>query len=555
MDIMKTLLTIILSLQLTLFPVAASAKVGSTAYVKALSSMALGATGSAALTSCNFAWSTTVFSASAIAMIAGDLILAKSYSDYQKKKRSELKLKEDELKDGNGDYQKEIVDQRLEMENQELKNIKKREVLHYAVGVALTAAVVLAIIENIQAYGVVPNPLYIANGGCNSEKTLEVLGISVSTAVQMAWGAAAAASGASSAAGGIFSILQMALTLATKAITKVMGKVMSTGVGRAIYFGANAALVYWVAADLSVRKKDVKENVKKLESLQAKIKSTETTEGSAAMAGTGDYNSSEKTDTEMNIKELAKGDNNKSCFSMANNTASFGSSACKNAVKISPINFKGGLNIPALQSVSGLAVSAANDLAAGNWAGAEVALADIGSKAGQIRDIAEEVQKKYNDNLKAQGKPTIDFKGEIAKQTAALEAEMNNAMGSSGSSLASAPQATISEDSKSEEVASTKSGAAAPAMPMDMAPAMDLTGIGGEDTSMVEDTSSSKSLDESLGDYEVAENDISKDPGVSIFKQVSNRYILNYRNFFSAAKKSLSPVENPEEKVAPAATP
>ena len=541
----------LLSLQLILFPVsAAHAGTGATPYVKAVSSIALSSLGSVALISCNFAWSTAVFSASSIAMIAGDLILAKSYTDYQKKKRSELKLKESELKDGNGDFQKEVIEQRLEMENEELKNIKKREALHYAVGVALTAAGALALLELMSVYGVVPNPLYISSGNC-FDFDGGGMGAAVSKGVTLAWGAFAAAGAGvgTSGTGGLFSILSSVLTIAVSATGKVMLAVMGPAVSRSIFFFANAGLLYWVAADLTGRKKDVKDNIKKLEELKAKVKGTETDSGmDPTLAGGGDYNT-EDPNAKMNIKSLPTVASEKSCFSAGKSGVSFGSSACKNAIKLSPLDFKGGLNIPALQSVATSAVGMANDLAAGNWAGAEVAMGDINSKAAQIRDIADQVQKKVNDQLVAQGKKAIDFKGDIAKQTAAIEAEVNRAMGSSGSSLAAAPQATISPEAAKEETTKTTS-VVAPVAPMDV-PGMDLNGIGGGIEEANVSGEPAKSLDDSLNDYEVAENDIVKDPGVSIFKQVSNRYILNYNRFFNSAKKSLTPVEEPAAKATP----
>jgi hypothetical protein len=84
---MKTIFAIIFSLQLMLAPMPAHAGPGAAAYVKGLSALALGATGSVALTACNFAWSTTMFSIASIAMVAGDIALAKANTDYQKKKK------------------------------------------------------------------------------------------------------------------------------------------------------------------------------------------------------------------------------------------------------------------------------------------------------------------------------------------------------------------------------------------------------------------------------------------------------------------------------------
>lgn len=555
----------ILSLQLILFPATASAGTSTAAYAKGISSLAIGVTGTMAITSCvGSLISPYIFSAGAIGMIAGDMILAKKYTDYQKKKNSELKLKESELKDGNGDYQKEIIDQRLEMEKAELENIKKRETLHYVLGTVMTAAMGVAIYELIankaaQAVSFGAAKPFIGYCTCSKDAAMAT---SISNTITFTWGqavnmlagVASSSGGGTSAFGSWFSYIQMALPLMSSTISGMMDSMISSDITRSIFFGANAAILYWVAGDLSAKKKIAKDNIAKLEELKKKVKGTQA-EGIAP--GPGNYADGDNQNLSgvMNIKELPQVAEVKSCFSINKGTASFGSSSCKTAVKLSPINFKGGLNIPVLQSVSGSSINAANALTAGNWEGAEVAFADISSKAAQIREINDQLQKKYNDQMKAEGKPTIDFKGEVAKQVAAIDSEIAKAMGMPASSLAAAPQATIGKDEAAkEEVASS---ASTPVVaPVADIPSMDLSGIGGGmEQADVSGEAPAKSLDDSLGEYEVAENDIAKDPGVSIFKQVSNRYILNYRQFFSAAKKSLTPSEGAAEKTAPAASP
>ena len=545
---------------------AAHAGTGTAAYAKGISSLAIGVTGTMAITSCvGSLISPYIYSAGAIAMIAGDLILAKAYTDYQKKKKSELVLNEAEMKDGNGDFQKEVIEQRLSMEEEELKNIKKREVLHYALGTVMMTAMGVAIYEliaNKAAQAVSAKAVKPFIGYCTLSKDFamaapisDTITFTWGQAVNMVVGMASGAGGGTSAFGSWFSYVQMALPLMSQTIAEMMDSMIASDITRSIFFGANAAILLWVAADLSAKKKVAKENIDKLKVLLSKVKNTKTDTGlDTDLPGADEYNDP-NAGPKTNIKALPQVAEVKSCLSIGKNSSSFGSSSCKSAVKLSPINFKGGINIPDFQNVASSAVKAANDLAAGNWEGAEVAMGDINSKAAQIREINEQLQKRYNDQMKAEGKPTIDFKGEIAKQVAAIDAEVAKAMGMSGNSLvATAPQSTTSsEESSKEEVATSK--IVAPVVPMMDAPAMDLNGIG-MGTADVSGEAPSKSLDESLSDYEVAENDIVKDPGVSIFKQVSNRYILNYNRFFNAAKKSLSPAEEgAETKTSPVATP
>ena len=554
---MKTLLlSITLCLQLVLFPVSvAHAGESTAAYAKALSTLVLGATGSAALTACGNGGarpSIWVFTAGSIAMIAGDMILAKSYTDYQKKKKNELKLSEETMKNENGSFQKESIEQRLSMEKEELKNIQKREILHYAMGTVMTAAMTIAILEGaieiIIPTPFFPNLFFMYTVTC-VPTTAEVWGVSVGSALQLVWSSAAGLSGGTSGAGQWFNYLTMALGFMPKITSKLMTTAMKTGTSRAIYFGANAVPLFWVAADLTGRKSVAKENIKKLEDLLTKVKGESTSNGTeAGLPGADEYNDP-NAGPKTNIKALPTAATPKSCLSMSNNTASFGNSSCKNAIKLSPIDFKGGINIPVLQDVASSAIKAANDMSAGNWEGAEVSLNDINANAARIREIAEEVQNKYNEQLKAKGKPTIDFKGEIAKQVAAMDAEVSRAMGLNSNQLANTPPTTVAPTEEVKEESKSETAAVAPVMDV---PAMDLGNLGGGlATEDVSGNASAKTLDESLNDYEVAENDIVKDPGVSIFKQVSNRYILNYNRFFNSAKKSLAPVEEPAAKATP----
>jgi hypothetical protein len=531
---MNKIFAILLSLQLMIAPIEARADAGAAAYVKALSSMALGSSGSVALMACNFAWSTTLFSVASIAMIAGDILLAKDYTEYQKKKKAEIKVKVDDFKNENGDIQKEVIDQRLDMENQELKHIKRRKTLHLAIGTVLLAATILGIIENIQSYAAVPNPLYIAKGDCTGS-TLKTMTLGVNKLVQMAWSAASSAGGASSGAGKLFTYLQLAMTLASSYITTAMNSVMSSGVGRAIFFGANSVLVFWVAADLGSRQSIVQENISKLKKVVANVKSTETTDGLVVTTPT-DYESQDVKNTQVqgNIKLLAQGVAPKSCLSIQTSGSSFGESSCATAIKVPEIKFPQGIN-PLIANVAGNLVSATNDLTNGDMDSADIKLAGIAAQAARMKDLLATTQKDYNERLKAENKPAINFDDSINKQVSSLQNSVGSAMGASPASIAALPAAGSAQVSATPApVASAPiTTAAAPA-----APEMDM-GIGGVTTEEMpmETSAPTASLDDSLGQYESTVQDISKKSDVSIFKQVSNRYLLNYTRIFKEKKR------------------
>ena len=538
---MKKIFALLISLQLILIPLGAHAESrGTGVYVKAVSSLALGSTGSVALTACNFAWSTTLFSVASLAMIAADIATAKKYTEYQKKKKEELKVKLENFKTANGDIQKEAVLQQLEMEKEQLKNIKSRETIHYAIGTALIAATALAVLEGIQAYGPVPNPLYIPNGGCNNSSNLKFLGIGVSKTVQMAWGAAAAASGATSAAGTLFSILQMALTLGVGTISGMMSSMFNNGFSRAAFFGVNSGLVFWVAGDLSNRRKVVNDNIDQLEKLKGDFDKMKT-DGGLAENGEGGDSTRENFNYEppkSAIKTLPKVAAPNNCFNMGSNNATPSLSAenCNKPLKLKPVKFPANFNIPALQQVASQMTTAVNDLATGNWERAEVSFAGVGAQAARMKDILKQAEAQYNEKLKAEGKAPVDLQKDVNKQVAALEKEIGGFLGANAAELAAVPNhgtdSKADEEKNQQEITKVESAepTATPQNPFHL--------YGETETEEMPEQKVA-TLSESLDEFESSESDIAKDPGVSIFRQVSNRYLLNYTKIFN--RKEIAP--------------
>ena len=56
-----------------------------------------------------------------------------------------------------------------------------------------------------------------------------------------------------------------------------------------------------------------------------------------------------------------------------------------------------------------------------------------------------------------------------------------------------------------------------------------------------------KTDEQSLDDFESTEQDVSKKSEVSIFKQLSNRYILNYTKIFERKKEPVAVPEEPKK--------
>jgi hypothetical protein len=187
--------------------------------------------------------------------------------------------------------------------------------------------------------------------------------------------------------------------------------------------------------------------------------------------------------------------------------------------------------------VAGLSSDMAQAVADGDVSKAGKIAGEIGAYAAKVREEAKKVQASYNEMQKKNKKPTKDFDAEVKQQVASLQAELNKAAASQNMNLANLGEPLPAEEKKSDESVkaskvSSEDGAAAPA-------ADPLAGLGmSEEVPPVDEGALVESSPEqNLSDFETNEQDISKKNDVSLFKQLSNRYILNYTKIFERKKE------------------
>jgi hypothetical protein len=203
------------------------------------------------------------------------------------------------------------------------------------------------------------------------------------------------------------------------------------------------------------------------------------------------------------------------------------------------------MNIPNLSNVANLSADMAQAMADGDHAKAAAISGKIGSMAASVKKTSEDLKAKYNAYLKLKGKPTIDFNKRINQQVAAIQGAVSKAAASQGMNLGSSGKSSLSESEVSKDtgvpVVNTASvgGVAQPVFDP-------LAGMGATEDLGLE-TAATKA-DPTLDDFESSVQDVARKDDVSIFKQLSNRYILNYTKIFDRKKEEIPVVPDAPKK-------
>lgn len=338
------------------------------------------------------------------------------------------------------------------------------------------------------------------------------------------------------------------VSMLVPSFSKLVVKMYQFPIPRSITFGAATAFSGTVLSGLIVRLNKANKNVKTLENAYNKFvvesngtnTGTETLEPTDQPGGGGQNNVTGPK--RGNLKELAQGLKPKRCLTKGANGFDISEKGCANPFRIpkSPISK---FNLPTLSKVGGLTTDMVNALASGDEAGAANISTEIGSYAAKVTKEVDALKVQYNELMKKNKQNPVDFDKSIKEQVASMQATLNATAKQNNVNLADLAKGdnTLSEPEKAaEDIKATTVQA-----PEVQVPAPDLSLINSEETvadenSIIKPSSSEDNLD----NYESNEGDINKAPDVSIFKQLSNRYILNYTKIFER-KKAPEPV--PEE--------
>lgn len=578
---MKKLFAIILSLGLIMAPIpsvsTAHASGQSGGYLKVLLGMSNGIVGSTILMKCTMGASQpslVLYLAGSLVYVAAEILGGKNKQKAVGMNAEQLDQLKATMKEG-GDYQRASLEMQLKNEEDNLKHIQKKLQWMNATKVIYTIAAVVAIIEWILSFPPPPAGIGILKtdvGGCVPNPATN---IPMETAIVAAYSImqAYASSGMSGAmmAGGMAALKQFAPAIAEKlGIVKIMDTVqeftisaLNSGLGRAAWFGAAALVVTKLTSELQSEAGKIRERIAKIKAILATMSgaSNSLAEGdSETTSGAGDGNDKidPATGKKYAIKNLPKANEvGKHCFAASGKGMDYSEAGCKSSYRIAKPKMEGQFNIPTITAGTNSSVDMANAIASGDLAGAEIEAGKLANMAGRIDAIHNELKKKADDQLKKMGKKPLDYNAEVARQLASYNDALNkNNPGSGNFSMADFEKTDVGSAEISDSSPVDGSGDVAAAgvngAPEVVAPGVDLTKLesaadsaGALDPNANADANNVASLSDGLNGFESSEGDISKDRDVSIFKQVSNRYFLNYTKLFEKKKVIDPPLAEP----------
>ncbi len=566
---MKKLFATLLSLHLILAPVPAlAAGGGGGGIAKQILGIANSIVGSTVIVKCAMASmqpSLMVYMAGSLVYVASELAGGNKQKEQQKKQSQSLDSLKANMTEG-GDYQKGAIDAQLKDEKDKLEVIQGRRKWMMATKAIYATATALAIYEWIRQFP--PPPAGIGQGipdiGACSPNPAANMPITAAIALAYSGISAYASSGvmgvastmAVAAADFVFK-LGIGATVADMTMTA-----LNTALGRVAVFAAATALVMVVDGELAKEESETKKRIADLEKVKDQFyeqtgSGTKLAEGSSnSDMGADLQNGKDKDKSKYELKTLADGKNQKrKCFSTAKNATQYGEESCASPLKLTRPNMDPKFSVPTLVAAANTSTDLGQAIANGDMAAADVEAGKLAAMAGRIDAVRDNMMKKLNSDLKAQGQKPISIEDTLSTQLSAFNKALNEKKPGSGNYTmddlgfgkgSNAGKAEVS----APDLASTKDGTQG-INPISAAPAgSEVPGAVAADLSQFENVTEDALSEDALGEYpfesqnvarlgsgsdddkSASGEEISKERDVSIFKQVSNRYLLNYTKIF-----------------------
>lgn len=267
----------------------------------------------------------------------------------------------------------------------------------------------------------------------------------------------------------------------------------------------------------------------------------------------------------------------KTCLSQNEEKVEYSEKACSNSIQVTGARFEESQN-KVLESASKLSTDLAQALADGDSKKADLLASDLSSMAASIKAATQQLQDERNEKLKEQGLEPADFGKAVGEQIAVLTKELAEASNKNNIQISSAEEAEIkagaffvanvpggsSLPEKNKEssgdiklkakpaiVVSSKTSAAeteqkgnqeydlsqfeppfSPSKDEDLRTTNNPYGLSDEDLRAAK-ANGYFEMNERMKFHKSKEEGISGLSDSSIFKQVSNRYFMNYSKFFN----------------------
>lgn len=533
-------------------------------YAKMIMGLANGIIGTQILTACKNAQPSVIaYMAGSIAYIGNDVYeaLERAFKHQEESQDMAGALPEPGPDATAADieaYQKQMSDQQLKSQKKmkadaerDLKTFKRKEIIAWAIASVYGIAMALSIIEawlSLPPYaGINKDGSANCSGDMASGTEAITKGVlmayklssilqTVSSATTTIKGMAdnkkvdvMSLAGLGFSAPAAYKNFESLLGKGTKAAEKAKGLLDNQWVRIGVFVGF-AALAGVIAKGVSDERKNAQKRVDDLSKVIAEMEGTKpTTEIAPGPAAAAPGVDPVKELPQGNIKTLANIKKPKNCFSQGAAGVEMSEASCARPIKFKKLEFgQFKLNSSTLTQGANLATDLGNAIASGDMAKFDETATGLAAMAGKIKEMNDELLGKVNEARGSVKEKPIDFKKEAAAIMSSMEKDFNGGSSLGGADLAST-SAPTEEEKKADDTKVVTASAPAPVVP-DTLPEVTL-----DSESALEDTSSladSSKGEQSLADFETTEQDINKKSDVSIFKQLSNRYILNYTKIF-----------------------
>jgi hypothetical protein len=571
---MKKLFAIIFSFQLILSPVALAedecsagqdcykatgdgSSEGAARYTNSIMMTGSGVVGANMIfcTAKSYTWSHYVFFGGALTLLVSEIIAATKAKEAQEELQKQME-RQGIVGTKVGEYQtKEQKDAQLVLLNtakeQEIKNrdaLQERlswmtavEVIYWLAVASAGVELILFLINNKPYPNGYNDQSLICNNDGKHKMTIALISAAYGLIPGLASGDVGGAAMKGISAGG-FSYMLNSITGKTGSIIQ---KGVTTALGRIIAFGLFAALAEVARSGLKNSRDRANKNIEVIEKSIEEWKKANTTTTTIAGGDPGDDGQEPNPagTKPPTVKPLPKPVKTTKCMGSTGSGLDYSSKSCSKPIKLS--NIKMDFKSPYLNSMGGKSFEMADNIASGNTDGAKLNAAELGSNAAKVKAEVKAILNQANEKLKAEGQKPIDFDKAVQAQLAGFSKSAQDSLAASGikgldSSSSQTNSDAAAKDEKTPEVSAVKGTGA-----VDI-PDPDLS-LGTGDMPVEETASAAAGPEQSLNDFETNEQDISKKSDVSLFKQLSNRYILNYTKIFDR-KKDVEVVEEPKKK-------
>lgn len=543
---MKKLFAFLIAFHLMVIPMKAHAIGG----MSQITGIAVASVGVTLALSCKITTpSMLLYMAGAAAYLMGEMAEAQAH----KKKTDDANKEADDLKNSGirgGELQKASIEAQLKQKEEDLKLAKKRQTYATAATVAFIAA---AAVSSVEFLPFIPIPVCMSLGPGSVAAMAAGAGIVGAYSYIGGGNLKGALLGA---VGGVIAVQQFAVDAFNNNVT------------RSVAMGAAAALVALAAADAGSAAGKLAGEIEGLKKVLAQLKAetdgkgpnTEDTTAGASGGATGGTDfvasggaSSGVTSGAGNGSPITKLPNvtqtntsTKNCLS-ANQVIG---TDCSNPMKFTAPNLSGLGNGPELQQVANQSAQFGNAAASGDAGKADVAAASLASQASRMNEILKKNRDASNKKLIAEGKKPVDYaKAEqdllksmqsgYAKETAAKQSQLaafglDKMNGLDPAKADASGQNILGASTEAVAAVPTSKGDAAAAVPE--LPTDPNANAAADASKNKNAESATDALGKNLDQYESTENDISKNSDESLWKQVSNRYLLNFDRIFERKK-------------------